>query len=506
MISKMRADTLRWSFVAGLLIWCIILPGWLAVAQAVSSPVSRAKTSDVRLRRVSALMVSDFHFDPFHDPGKVQQLFDAPVSEWEGILDAPASANQEQAEAVLQHRCGPRVLDTSNALLQSSLRAMRVYASDVKFVTFSGDLIAHGFACRFASVVPGKTQSDYAGFVEKTMDYVMGELRKAEPGIPIYAALGNNDTGCGDYRMDAHSEFLAAAGKIILQGLPPSQERDRALEDFAAGGYYSVTMAAPMRKTRLIVLNDLFMSHNYAACDGKGDSTEANTEQAWLQKQLGEARRQGQRVWVMGHIPPGVDIYATAIKIKNVCDGNAAPEMFLTSEKLVEVLVANADVVRLGIFAHTHMDELRLLGPEDGARKATPKEMIAVKMVASISPVHGNKPTFTVAQIDTVSATLVDYEVFVASNETGSDASWSQEYSYSQAYHEAAFAPPELERLVSEFKADPDAKTAVSQAFIRYFYAQDNSSLIKPLWPEYVCALTHDTSQGFSDCVCPSVH
>ena len=41
-----------------------------------------------------ALLVSDIHFDPFHDPGKVQQLVKATVSQWESILSAPPSPNQ----------------------------------------------------------------------------------------------------------------------------------------------------------------------------------------------------------------------------------------------------------------------------------------------------------------------------------------------------------------------------------------------------------------------------
>jgi sphingomyelin phosphodiesterase acid-like 3 len=63
-----------------------------------------------------------------------------------------------------------------------------------------------------------------------------------------------------------------------------------------------------------------------------------------------------------------------------------------------------------------------------------------------------------------------------------------------------------LEKLLAGFKEDPEAKTKASQAFIRYFFTGDDSSLIKPLWPEYVCALSRVTAQGFHDCMCPSSH
>jgi sphingomyelin phosphodiesterase acid-like 3 len=499
---KVKASSLQW-LASGLFVVCSAGGGY-GVAQSASAGVSPAKTiavksADLHSSKISALMLSDVHLDPFYDPAKVKRLVDAPVSEWEEILGGPDSPHQAQDYKALQRTCRAKGPDTSNALLQSSLRAIKVRASDARFVTLSGDLIAHDFTCRFATVVPGKTARDYTAFVEKTIAYVMGEIRKAEPDVPVYAALGNNDSGCADYRMDMDSAFLTAAGESMLRGLPPSAERDKALTDFAVGGYYSVAMAAPMRRTRMIVLNDLFMSRNYETCGGKAYPAAAATEIAWLKKELDAARQQGQRVWVMGHIPPGVDIYGMARKMRDVCDSSHA-EMFLSSGEMADVLIANADVVKLGIFAHTHMDELRLLQPDGGAKKAT--EMIAVKMVPSITPVHGNMPAFVVAEVDPASATLMDYTVFDASNATGIDATWSKEYSYSQAYHEPAFAPLQLERLLTEFKDDPEAKTAASQAFIHYFYAGDNSGLIKPLWPEYVCALGHMTGKGFSDCAC----
>ena len=42
--------------------------------------------------------------------------------------------------------------------------------------------------------------------------------------------------------------------------------------------------------------------------------------------------------------------------------------MFLSSEALPETMAKYGDVIRLAIFAHTHMDEMRLLEPADGMR------------------------------------------------------------------------------------------------------------------------------------------
>jgi sphingomyelin phosphodiesterase acid-like 3 len=284
-------------------------------------------------------------------------------------------------------------------------------------------------------------------------------------------------------------------GKNVVAGLPKSANRERVLADFQADGDYSVMMAAPMQNTRLIVLDDIFMSNKYATCSGTQDAAAATAQIAWLRKEFAEARQQKQKVWLMGHIPPGVDVYATFSKMRNVCGGDKAAT-FLASNQLGDVLVENADVIRLGLFAHTHMDELRLLTPENGAKGRG----VAIKMVSSISPVDGNNPSFTVAQIDPASATLVDYEVFAASDRTGT--SWSKEYDYGQTYDQPSFSTAALEKLLDEFRADPDAKTDASRAYISNFLVGDRSSLIKPLWPQYVCALSHYNAAGFAGCVC----
>ena len=450
----------------------------------------------------SALLLSDIHFDPFHDPGKVARLAKAPASEWEAIFAEPASADQPTAFAALQRQCNARGVDTSYELFQSSLHAEQNETRDVKFITLSGDLITHGFSCRYAALLPGKTPNDYSAFVARTVEYVTSQLRKTFPGVPLYAALGNNDSGCGDYRLNEADDFLKVTAKSIVAGLPKSADQDKALADFMAGGYYSVMMAAPMRNTRLIVLDDIFMSQKYTTCGGQKDTSAAAAQIAWLRSQLAEARRQKQRVWVMGHIPPGVDIYSTFTKMRNVC-ANEEPVMFLSSDQLGDTLAANADVIRLGLFAHTHMDELRLIEPE-GSTTGGVKEggEVAIKMVSSISPVNGNNPSFTVARIDTAAASLADYEVFAASNLTGMGATWSKEYDYAQAYQKAEFTSATVQKLIEGFRADPDAKTDASRSYIDNFFVGDHSSLIKPLWPQYVCALSHYKAEGFDRCVC----
>jgi sphingomyelin phosphodiesterase acid-like 3 len=465
-----------------MLIGCILLTG---AALAQNDPAApSARIAPQASASVSALLVSDIHFEPFWDPARAPQLATAPASEWKAILAAAPSPGREQRFSALQQNCSTRGADTSPALFDSSLKAMRAHADGAIFVTVSGDLISHAFPCKFDALFPHSTPQAYSAFVEKTLDYVIGEIDRAFPNVPVYIALGNNDSDCGDYRLDSNSDFLRISGKDVIKSIPAS-DRDVALLSFSSGGYYSASLPAPMQNARLLVLNDIFMSSHYTTCSGKSDPTASDTQLAWLRQLLTEARAGKQKIWIMGHIPPGIDLYATATKFIDVCGGQT-PVMYLSS-----------DVVELAIFAHTHMDEMRLL-KNDGQTT----QSVAVKMISSISPIDGNNPSFTVAQIDTASAALKNYQVFAASNQTGVDARWREEYDFARSFHEADFSASSLSGLLSSFAADPAAKNPASQNYIQDYSVGYLSPVLQAFWPQYLCTLSNHTQQSFKACAC----
>jgi sphingomyelin phosphodiesterase acid-like 3 len=243
------------------------------------------------------------------------------------------------------------------------------------------------------------------------------------------------------------------------------------------------------------VLDDVFMARKYATCGGKPDAQAAAEQIAWLKAQLDAARSAKERVWVMAHIPPGVDPYSTATKSGDICAGKS-PQMFLSSEAMAETMVAYRDVIELAIFAHTHMDELRILEPAKSDRFAA----VPVKLVPSISPIDGNNPSFTVASVDAATAAMTDYRVYAASDETGT--AWSEEYDYAQDYGEPDFSDLSVHDLVEKFAADRTAQTPASEDYLRHYFVGRGAQELAPLWPLYVCALDNDSGDAYRACVC----
>lgn len=475
----------------------------LAVWMVVSSAGVASAKEPVAAETAPVLMLSDIHFDPFHDPSKFEALAAAPVTEWAGIFAAAPSPTQAADFERLQAACKTKGVDTPVALLNASMDAAQKQMPTPLFVTLSGDLMAHKFDCRFHTLNPKGTEAEYSAFAAKTVMFVAWKLRKTFPHVPVYIALGNNDSGCQDYSEDPKSAFLTADAKSFAAVMTTTENSSAVLASFPELGDENVSL--PMPKTRLLVMQDIFESKRYATCSGKSTEDAAKAQIAWLRTQLQAARKAHDKVWVMAHIPPGIDVYATFTKFRNVCGGEAA-ESFLASEALAETIAEYPDVIKLALFGHTHMDEMRVYTAANG-------DVIPGKLVPSISPVNGNNPAFTVAEVDTTTATLKDYAVYSTTGTSDWDkpVTFAEEYRYSKTYGMPDLSGASLSKLIAGFGADKAGTAPASASYEQFYFVGDphisgnaKAAALRLVWPAYACGLNHASAESFRDCMCPA--
>jgi sphingomyelin phosphodiesterase acid-like 3 len=490
------------------------------VAQTAAAAVSNAT--------IPALFLSDIHFDPLRDPGKAARLNAAPISQWAAILASPATPTADADYAAINKTCPIRPLvDPNDQLWQSALTAIHAQAfapgSPIRFAVLTGDIVGHQFDCRHKILFPDATPAQFRSFVKKTATYVVTSLRAALPGIPIYIALGNDDTGCHDNSLDPGNDaFLAFAARLIAQTLPAA-DRAAALRDFPRG-YYAASLPAPLTNIRIFVLDNVYEMASYRNCEARYAPTAQNAQLTWLNDQLDQVRARHQQAWVVAHTPPSVNAYSTfnsqiyGLRI-DVCHGGT-PIDFLSSDELARVLAGHGDVVRLALFGHSHTDEMRLLTPDLGLPDLTVATIsgpyqapasnasdagVAAKIIPSISPVFAELPSFTLAQIDPHTATLMDYSVILASNSTGIGTTWAKSYSFSEAYHLPAFTPATLAPLIAGMQADRTADTPASKTYMReyrrYFF-NDGSPPLQSVWPQLACAMSNISDAAFTHCAC----
>ena len=461
---------------------------------------------------VPAVLLSDIHFDPFHEPRLLPQLRAAPIERWPAILDAGSTLREDADLAALQIDCHAAAMDTAWPLLKGALTAAHQAQPLPIFVTLSGDLLTHQFPCRFRHLAPGASDEDLAAFSAKTVNFVAMELRLAFPNEPVYLALGNNDSGCGDYDETAGSPFMQSASAAMARSLGRGSRRGArapAALSTSPEGDYSVALPKPLLRGRLIVLQDIFDATAYKTCAGTTDRSSETSQIAWLRAQLTDARARSEQVWVMGHIPPGVDVFSSFAKYVlrpgELC--SAPVKQFLADSALADTLLDFADVIRLALFAHTHMDEIRLLHRAASEETGQAAAVVAAKLVPSITPYFGNHPAFLVAAIDPRTLVLDDWEAFVSPDRDGSAASWKMDYDFRTAYGLPNLSAASASEVADGFTADRGGNAPHSKFYRDHFYAGGltlYSLGLEQIWPAYACSVRENRVEAFHECLCPA--
>ncbi len=172
--------------------------------------------------------------------------------------------------------------------------------------------------------------------------------------------------------------------------------------------------------------------------------------------------------------------------------------MFLSSNALSELLLKYPGTVRAALFAHTHMDEFRILS-ETGSR--TSASTVAVKIVPSISPVAGNTPSFLIAKIDPRTGDLLDYTQYLAPAD-GAAAPWEKQYSFVEQYNVNSFSARNLQALQNLFLSDPNGSSPLAIAYKERYTSRGTKYKIDPVWRSYRCLIGNQDAGGFLECAC----
>jgi sphingomyelin phosphodiesterase acid-like 3 len=306
------------------------------------------------------------------------------------------------------------------------------------------------------------------------------QLREIYPNVRIYPTLGNNDSDCGDYAVAPNSVFLANF-RDIWRGPVASRSFERR---FPTGGYYHADIPA-LKNVRLIALNTNFFSTNYKNPCGQLGPDPATRQLQWFEAELALARNAGKRVWLLFHIPPGMDVYDTE-EYGGTCP-NITAETFWKDEYQQQYLQITAKYRNtiLGSFAgHTHQDEFRLVNGD------------FVHISPSISPIFGNNPAFEIVDVNR-DGKIADYTTWHLSNAT---LPWAREYAFDDAYKKSKYDASSLTEIAASIGTD----TATRERYFQYMSSGSAKSSAEALakWEGYWCGLKAITGNAFSQCYC----
>ena len=283
------------------------------------------------------------------------------------------------------------------------------------------------------------------------------------------------------------SPFLKMCSEVwepLLRFPEGSAERAIFKQSCARGGYYTARLPH-LPKHRLIALNTVFFSMLYNNACGSPNDTPALDEFNWLEQTLDAAKEAGESVWLLMHIPPGIDSYSTN-------RNKGAPVSFWRDDLLarfLSLLDRHRATVQIAIAGHTHMDDFRVARVGGEARLLT-------KIVPAVSPIFGNNPGYQIFDCDR-DGSVLDYTTHYLSLSDsigGRIPPWQPEYEFRRTYDLPNLSAGSIADLSKRLSVEGPARTA----YVRNYTVGANPPAIPPSLLN--CSILNVTPEEFTRC------
>ncbi|MGO9519909.1 MAG: metallophosphoesterase [Candidatus Korobacteraceae bacterium] len=443
------------------------------------------------------LIVSDIHFNPMVDASLVGDLIAADPTQWETILERSKLAHFSQYGE-----------DTNWWLLRSALDQMHATLPHPAFIMVPGDLLAHDFPANYAAVTHDNDREHYRAFVLKTLEFMALQFRKRFGDTTILVTPGNNDEECGDNSMQAHGEFLNDTAELVRD----SAEAGRGFKkEWKALGIYNVPHPA-IPGIRVISLNTAFFSYRYQpASFSQGCApvaSEADSDLlAWLESSLAAAKQAHEKVWLLFHVPPGVDVAATMHEYEALAKESPSPAGAVCSKAVVPMwepawtsqfdsLLENyQDTVIASFAGHTHTDDFRLIG-----RPGPRQEFVLIN--PPISPIDGRNPAFRAVTFNS-DGSLADQSTYYLNNlkyaTSKVKGQWAREYNFSQEWKVKQLNAASLGTIYRRIGTDPKAR----EQWLKLYNVSSAAAKVAPGEVRGLyCAIGSLEVEGYKSCYC----
>ncbi len=434
------------------------------------------------------LNFTDLHFNPFNDSLLVNLLDNSRVESWDSIFNTSKKKSISNYDE-----------ETNFQLFTMALEAMQKNIENPDFIIMTGDYICHDFGEKYMHYTNKNELSEVHSFILKTISYVTAKIRSIYPNCLIIPTFGNNDSYCGDYHLQNGGEFLNDFSKLYQPILAGSLS-DEEFSNLKEHGYYSIKNPNnPLHK--IISFNSIFFSNKYQSddyswnCDcTPNDSMQeilAAEQFEWLENQLAESKSHHEKVWIITHIPAGVNVYKTISDNQDTGKNKA----YLYWEKaynqrFLSLLDSYASQVYTTMCGHTHMDEFKIHNTDSTASY--------IHISPSISPVFGNNPAFQIVDYSTITSSFIDFSTYYIDVDQQQQARWQKEYSFCETYPISKIDAVGYDTLLMLINSD-------SLQFKNYtdFYGVGSikaNSIHKDNWTWYNCGISALLPAEYENC------
>jgi sphingomyelin phosphodiesterase acid-like 3 len=245
-----------------------------------------------------------------------------------------------------------------------------------------------------------------------------------------------------------------------------------------------------LKHHRVIAVNSVYFSPRYLnACSEIG--TDAATEEMrWLEGELAKARDHNDKVWLIFHIPPSIDGYATAHATESGVDKTAFMWEPAYTEEFSKLLTRYHNTVTISLAGHEHMDDFRLISNS------------VVLMTPAVSPIFGQNPAFRVVSYRPNGA-LSEGTTYYLSNLdavlNGMAPEWKLEYCFASTWGLSSLDFKNFRKLYREI----EAKSAVRNRWSTFYaVSHPQANTVRPqTFPQLFCATGNAIEASYNSCL-----
>ncbi|XP_042207356.1 sphingomyelin phosphodiesterase-like isoform X3 [Homarus americanus] len=393
-------------------------------------PVPRPEPPPEGMPTLKVLHLSDTHFDPEYREGSNADCGEP--------LCCRANSGPVKSPDKRAGLWGDfRKCDTPLRTIESMLDNIAYLHPDIDYIIWTGDLPPHD--------IWNQTRESNLNVVRATVQQLVDYF----PYTPIFPALGNHEAApvnsfpppfiMGDYGVSwLYDELDHQWQRWLPQSTSPTVRK---------GAFYSVLVRPGFR---IISLN-----MNY--CNNKNwwlllNSTDPAQELQWFIYELQGAEDRGEKVHILGHIPPG---HHDCLKV--------------WSHNYYTIINRFESTITAQFFGHTHYDEFELFYDEYNRHRVTNIAYIGPS-VTSYYKLNPGYRIYTIEGDYTGSRKLVmDHETWVMNlDEANRDGvpRWYQLYSAQRAYNMRNLLPQEWNSLVYKMALEDE----LFEKYLRFYW------------------------------------
>ncbi|XP_056619222.1 acid sphingomyelinase-like phosphodiesterase 3b isoform X2 [Triplophysa dalaica] len=353
--------------------------------------------------------ITDLHWDPSYGLGSENS---ASVCASSGDRPTPNAG-----------KFGDYLCDSSWALINSSIHAMKDILSDPDFIVWTGDDTPH---------VPNERLG------EESVLSIIGNLtqiiKALFPNTKVYSALGNHDYHPKSQMPPEQNNLYEQTANLWHDWLDPASK-----ETFKRGGYYTENLLNQIG-LRVVVLNtNLYYDQNKLTENMKDPADQFS----WADQVLSDAAKNNEKVYLIGHVPPGF--------FEKKRNKPWFREEF--NKRYIDLIQKHHTVILGQFFGHHHTDSFRMFYSPNaspiGVMFLTPGVTPWKTTLPGV--VDGaNNPGIRVIEYDTKTLLVKDVVTYFLNLTFANVARsrWEKEYRLTEAFRVPDASPASMHRVI----------------------------------------------------------